>query len=95
MSNTMEDTHVEVDMDTLLEDLTGDTRTHYISPPANQHIGNYQMSVQEILKTAQELGLEVVAICGYRWVPKRNPENYPMCEECTRIAWEWLAADGA
>ena len=27
-------------------------------------------------------GVEVTALCGYRWVPSRDPENLPRCSPC-------------
>lgn len=30
-------------------------------------------------------GRPVVALCGKVWVPKHNPDNYPVCPECQRI----------
>lgn len=31
------------------------------------------------------LGEEVEALCGYRWVPTREPYQFPVCEECKAI----------
>lgn len=41
---------------------------------------------QDIVDLARLSGTEVVAACGYRWVPKRNPKNYPVCDPCLDIA---------
>ena len=30
-------------------------------------------------------GFEVEALCGYRWVPHRNPKDYPVCPACKEI----------
>lgn len=30
-------------------------------------------------------GRPVVALCGKVWVPKHNPENYPICPKCKEI----------
>jgi hypothetical protein len=27
-------------------------------------------------------GEEVEALCGYRWVPTRTPDKFPVCPEC-------------
>ena len=43
---------------------------------------------------AYVLGEEVVALCGKRWVPSRDPDRYPVCPEC-RSALEQLAGGGA
>ena len=34
---------------------------------------------------ARVMGLEVEALCGYRWIPARDPEKYPVCEACRDI----------
>jgi len=28
------------------------------------------------------LGERIMAVCGYTFIPSRNPEDKPMCEEC-------------
>lgn len=97
MSDVLEDVSVEVDLDTLIEDLTGDTRTHYINPPDNMHVqihARKYLTAQELLDHAKEFMLEVTALCGYTWVPKRNPDAYPMCETCSEIAHRFMSEDG-
>ena len=32
--------------------------------------------------TAMVNGTPVTALCGYTWVPSRDPQKYPVCEEC-------------
>lgn len=39
-------------------------------------------STQAWLTEARVFGLEVEALCGYRWVPSRDPENKPVCTAC-------------
>ena len=29
-------------------------------------------------------GTPVTALCGYEWVPHRDPERFPICRECKR-----------
>lgn len=67
-------------------DATKDTRTHIVNPPGNLHIWIPGMSAQEIADIARATGQEVVALCGYTWVPKKNPDKYPVCESCVSIA---------
>lgn len=71
-----------------------DHRTHIINPPNNTHIWEVGMEIQEVVDIARGLGLEVTALCGYTWVPKRNPEKYDVCEECFRIAGDIMRAKG-
>ena len=30
-------------------------------------------------------GVEVVALCGKKWIPNRDPANYPVCPTCKEI----------
>lgn len=43
---------------------------------------------------AYVLGEEVVALCGKRWIPSRDPDRFPVCPEC-RTALELLRGGGA
>lgn len=40
-----------------------------------------KMQVQKSMLT----GRPVVALCGKVWIPKQNPDNYPVCPECQKI----------
>lgn len=31
-------------------------------------------------------GTPITALCGYIWVPTKNPDNYPLCSRCDSIA---------
>jgi hypothetical protein len=69
-------------------------RTHSINPPANLHIWRPGMSTKDVLFIARSQGLEVVALCGFRFVPVHDPEDYDACEECIRLAGEIMAGMG-
>jgi hypothetical protein len=43
---------------------------------------------EAIILEARINGLPVVALCGYTWVPHRDPTRLPVCQECLRIARE-------
>lgn len=30
-------------------------------------------------------GAEVTALCGWKFIPQRDPEKYPICQRCQRI----------
>jgi hypothetical protein len=34
---------------------------------------------------AMIMGTPVEALCGYTWVPSRNPDRYPLCPRCKEI----------
>ena len=63
-------------------------RTHIVSPPENLHItnGDPKMLAQDVVDIARVIGQEVVALCGYKWVPKHNPDKFDACEACMTIA---------
>jgi hypothetical protein len=69
-------------------------RTHIVRPPENKHIFRIGMSAQDIVDTARAAGKEVVALCGYRFVPKHNPEKYDACEACMRVAGMLMNSEG-
>lgn len=68
----------------------GDGKTHIVNPPLNQHIWIPGMTAQEIVDIARNTEQPVKALCGYTWVPKRNPEKYPACDSCVRIAHDLM-----
>jgi hypothetical protein len=54
----------------------GELRTHIIRRPDDRQ------SAEAWVTEARIMGFEVEAICGFRWVPARDPERYPVCEAC-------------
>jgi len=38
----------------------------------------------EIVRSNVE-GVPVVALCGKRWIPDRDPDRYPVCPTCKEI----------
>lgn len=63
-----------------------DHLTHIVSPPENAHLWRPGMQAQDVVDLARISGQEVTALCGYKWVPKRNPDKYPVCQSCVDIA---------
>lgn len=39
-------------------------------------------------------GSAVTALCGKRWVPTRDPKNYPVCPTCKELLEAARAAEG-
>jgi Protein of unknown function (DUF3039) len=35
---------------------------------------------------AYVMGTPITAICGYTWVPSRDPKHLPLCAECKEIS---------
>lgn len=71
-------------------------KSHYVSPADNiafqMKYGRFN-SGQALVDTARLLGEEVVALCGFRWVPKANPAKFPVCEACAKIAGDILLGE--
>jgi len=71
------------------------TRAHIVNPPMNKHIDPKQeMNPQDIVDTARLQRLELVALCGYKWVPKLNPDKLDVCPACMKIAEQLMAENG-
>jgi hypothetical protein len=32
------------------------------------------------------MGTEITALCGYKWVPSRDPAGLPVCPDCKAMA---------
>jgi hypothetical protein len=58
-----------------------------VEPGDHEKFAHYAEA--EKLTDAMVFGTPVVALCGKKWVPTRNPENFPVCPECKEI-WEGL-----
>lgn len=42
-------------------------------------------NAQAVVLAARIEGLFVVALCGWRWIPARDPQQLPVCAECAEI----------
>lgn len=42
-------------------------------------------TAQALVLEARIEGFEVEALCGHRWIPSRDPKEYPVCERCMEI----------
>jgi hypothetical protein len=47
---------------------------------------------EDIMRSAVE-GVAVIALCGKKWIPNRDPQRYPVCPSCKEI-FESLSATG-
>ena len=71
-----------------------DHRTHVVNPPENMHIWLPGMGAQDVVNIARITGQEIKALCGYVFVPKRNPEKYDTCEPCIKVAGDLMRSKG-
>lgn len=69
-------------------------KAHIINPPANIHIWKPGMSAQDIVDVARLKGLMVIALCGYQFMPRHNPDQFPACERCMDLAGQIISEDG-
>lgn len=49
--------------------------------PSKAHIAR-----ADEVTAAYVMGTEITALCGYKWVPSRDPAGLPVCPECKAIA---------
>jgi len=64
-----------------------DHRTHLVRPSDNGITSAEDPTTgQDLVDLARLGGIVIVAACGYRWVPKRDPKRYPPCETCLDVA---------
>lgn len=94
LEETLEDIRVDAGFLPYEEDISTTRRTHIVNPPANTHIWVPGMRMQDVVDMARLHGLEVIALCGYKFIPKHNPEVYPACEPCIKIAGELMREAG-
>ena len=70
------------------------TRTHYVRPYENGHIWQKGMTAKEVVELARINGIEIMALCGYTWVPKLNPDKYDLCSTCNDLAHKYMKESG-
>ena len=60
--------------------------SHIINSASNMHVWQKGMNATDIIEIARLTGQEIVALCGYRLIPMRDPRKYPACKTCVDIA---------
>ena len=67
-------------------DLDPDERTETGEPTASHivKVGPGENAAAVVLE-ARVMGTPVEALCGFVWVPSRDPKQLPMCEKCKGI----------
>ncbi len=64
---------------TEIDPVTGKGRVSHIIAPSNKK------TAQVLVMEAMLEGTEVEALCGHRWVPSRDPKQYPPCQACVEV----------
>ena len=63
---------------------------HIVRPADNRdpifRIATNNPTAQEIIDTARLRGLEVIALCGHKFIPKNNPAGRDTCDTCIGMA---------
>jgi hypothetical protein len=86
---------VELDEIVPFEEPTdADQKAHVVNPPLNTHIWKPGITSQDMVDLARTYGIELVALCGHRFVPKHNPDKLDACETCMKIAGELMRENG-
>lgn len=70
--------------------MTTETLDPVITPKTSHGSGDHDLYAHIVNKAkvtdAYVLGTELEALCGKRWVPTRDPKNYPVCPSCREVA---------
>lgn len=70
-----------------------DTKAHIINPSMNLHIWQPGMSSQDIVNIARLRGVFVNALCGYRFIPRHDPDKHAACDPCLKAASDMIRKD--
>lgn len=54
-------------------------------PSDSKHLVDQDQPGNVSITEAIVLGIEVTALCGYRWIPCRDDEERPACKACLSI----------
>lgn len=88
MSTLSEIVGIDLDVDDVIDGNDPDRCAHVV-----KRMGRH--SAHQVILLAEKHGLEVEALCGYRWVPKSVvPDHMTPCRACVK-EWERLAGGGA
>ena len=61
---------------------TPEDAAHIVRLPRDQ---DGKTTAQAYIMQARIEGFEVEALCGYRWIPQKDPKVLPVCETCLEI----------
>lgn len=85
------DVDVDSDLDAAFRDIVDlEEKVEDDGTGDHERLSHY-VSKEDIVRSSMT-GEPVFALCGKKWTPTRNPENYPVCPEC-KTAYEQLQTD--
>jgi Protein of unknown function (DUF3039) len=73
---------------TNVEILTNPDTVTDAGDPIFTHIidrGDEERSSETLVLEARINGTPLTALCGYTWVPSRDPQKYPICQKCLEV----------
>lgn len=83
MADTLTDTDLGIDLDSLYEEQDPNEVAHIVKRSGDLGAG-------ALVTAAAEAGIEVEALCGHRWVPKGYaPDHMDPCRRCIEI-WQQI-----
>ena len=71
---------------------TGEPVYTHIVPPGLDASGQ-MVDGAVLVMTARVEGTPVTALCGWTWVPTRDPKQYPLCGRCEEIHAALIGGD--
>jgi hypothetical protein len=78
------DTDVDLDLDTAFRDIVDNEEKVEDDNTGDHERLSHYVSKEDIVKSSMS-GVPVYALCGKKWTPTRNPENFPVCPECKDV----------
>lgn len=85
MGSVRDDVDLGIDLESLLGEQDPDDCAHIVRRSG-------ELNAAALVAAAAEAGMELVALCGHRWVPKGfAPEDLPACRRCIEV-WERLVS---
>lgn len=66
------------------------SKAHIVKLP--EHLKDLTTPLAYITEAIVE-GIEVEALCGYLWIPSKDPKKFPLCDICKDIYMKLLAPD--
>lgn len=72
----------DADVDETFRELTG--FAEQLDDDSDKDRFSHYTAKDDIVRAAVE-GVAVVALCGKKWRPRRNPEKYPICPSCREL----------
>lgn len=84
------DIDTNTDVDATFRELTG--FQEQLDDGSDKDRFSHYASKADIVRSAVD-DVAIVALCGKKWKPQRNPEKYPICPTCSEIYEQMQSGD--